>query len=95
MRTLFCAALFLIGAEAHTAVIAQAENNAGGHINLTDEQAGCPANQRLAFSTSSVGEVNLGCWWGGNDHIWVLYNNGTFRAYKPGLFWFNTNKKGS
>ncbi len=95
MRALLCAAALLVCTQAHAAIIAQAENNAGGHINLTDEQAGCPATQRLAFSTSSTGEVTTGCWWGSNDYIWVRYISGSIRAYKPGLFYFNTNKKGT
>lgn len=67
-----------------------AENNAGGHIVLTEEACpvkDAPEDVRGAFTYSARGDVTFGCWTLAGERVVVIWlDDGRVAEYAAALF---------
>ena len=92
MKRFLCAAAVAVAIAAPAyAVDFAAENNAGGHLVLTDQP--CPVDApeakdfRAAFTYSAKGDVAFGCWVLTREKVLVVWlDSGEVTAYDPAAF---------
>lgn len=90
MKALLLFAMLLVTGAAQAEWVARAQNNAGGQIVLTDTKGSCKAGLRM-YSASSEGTTSWGCWAASDLHVFVVYDNGSTRAYDYSGWTMNPN----
>jgi hypothetical protein len=79
-------ALLLLSLSANAEVIAEAINNGGGTIALTNVPCKSIANTSIAYSYIKNGQSLLGCWTLEGDRVFIQWNDGDLRSYNAGTF---------
>ena len=71
---------------ASAAVVAEAGNDGGGRIALTDVKCTSIQNTLIAYSYISNGKSLMGCWTSESDRIFIQWNDGDLRSYPMSIF---------
>jgi len=81
------AVLLLLSLNASAAgVIAEAPNQGGGSISLTDIKCTTTENSFIAYSNLANGKSILGCWASDDDNVFVRWSDGEIRQYPVAKF---------
>lgn len=76
----------ILSLNASAAVVAEAVNDGGGRIALTDLKCTSIQNTFIAYTYISNGKSLMGCWTSESDRVFIQWNDGDLRSYPMNIF---------
>lgn len=78
--------LSILSLSVNAAVVAEAVNQGGGSIALTDLKCTRIQNTFIAYTYISNGKSLMGCWTSEGDRVFIQWNDDDLRSYPLNIF---------
>ena len=79
-------ALLTLSLSVNATVVAEAVNQGGGSIALTDLKCTTIQNTFIAYTYISNGKSLMGCWTSESNRVFIQWNDGDLRSYPIDMF---------